>query len=102
MRNLSLIGRVQIFKTIGFSKILYLASVANVPTRTVEEPNSIQNNFIRKSKTPKIRHSTSIADYQDGDIKMLALQPSLKLLSRPGPEDFMITVIHGKLYSQIS
>ena len=63
MRDLSLLGRVQIFKTIGFSKILYLASTANVPPRNVQELSSIQNKFIWKSKTPKIRHSTSVADY---------------------------------------
>ena len=42
MRDLSLLGRVQI----GFPKILYFASVANIPPRTVEELSSIQNKFI--------------------------------------------------------
>ena len=43
--------------------------MANVPPRTVEELTSIQNKFIWKSKTPKIRHRTLVADYQDGGIK---------------------------------
>ena len=52
MRDLSLLGRVQIFKTIGFSKILHLTSMANVPPRIVEELISIQNKFIFE----KVRH----------------------------------------------
>ena len=79
-RDLSLLGRVQIFKTIGFSKILYLASMANVPPRIVEELSSIQNKFIWKSKTPKIRHSTLVADYQDGSIKNVNVAAKLKAL----------------------
>ena len=79
-RDLYLLGRVQIFKAIGFSKILYLASLANVPPRIVEELSSIQNKFIWKSKTPKIRHSTSVADYQDGGIKNVDVAAKLKAL----------------------
>ena len=54
MGNLSLLGRVQILKTIGFSKILYLASMANVPPRTVEVLSSIQNKFIGKARHQKL------------------------------------------------
>ena len=80
MRDLSLLGRVPIFKTIGFSKILCLASVANVPSRTVKGLLSIPNKFICKSKTPKIRHSTLVADYQDGGMKNVDVAAKLKAL----------------------
>ena len=54
--------------------------MVNVPPRTVEELSSIQNKFIWKSKTPKIRHATLVADYQDGGIKNVNVAAKLKAL----------------------
>ena len=102
-RDLSLLGTVQIFKTTGFSKILYLASMANVPPRIVEELSLIQNKFIWKSKTLKIRHSTLVADYQDGGIKNVDVAAKLKALKLTWVRRLqVIIVIHGKLYPQKS
>ena len=55
--------------------------MANVLPRIVEELNSIQNKFIWKSKTQKIRHSTLVADYQDGGIKNVDVAAKLKALN---------------------
>ena len=102
-RDLSLLGTVQIFKTTGFSKILYLASMANVPPRIVEELSLTQNKFIWKSKTLKIRHSTLVADYQDGGIKNVDVAAKLKALKLTWVRRLqVIIVIHGKLYPQKS
>ena len=54
--------------------------MVNVPPRIVEELSSIQNKFIWKSKTSKIRHSTSVEDYQDGGIKNVDVGAKLKAL----------------------
>ena len=36
MRNLSLLGKIRIFKTLALSKIVHLALVTNVHTATIE------------------------------------------------------------------
>ena len=42
-RGLSLLGKIQIFKTLGISKIQYLASMSRVPDRIIEELKTIQS-----------------------------------------------------------
>ena len=46
MRNLSLLGKITIFKTLAFSKIIHLALVTNVPTATVELLSKMQKDFL--------------------------------------------------------
>ena len=77
--------------------------MANVPPRIVEELSSIQNKFIWKSKTPKIKHSALVADYQDGGIKNADVAAKLKTLKLTWVRRLkMIIVIHGKLYPRKS
>ena len=64
LRGLSLLGRVLIFKTLGFSKIQYLAAISEAPTKVIDELKAIQNRFIWKHSTTKIKHSTLKADYE--------------------------------------
>ena len=46
MRNLSLLGKITIFKTLALSKIIHLALVTNVPTATIELLSKIQKGFL--------------------------------------------------------
>ena len=46
MRNLSLLGKITIFKTLALSKIIHLASVTGVPTATIELLSKIQKEFL--------------------------------------------------------
>ena len=46
MRNLSLLGKITIFKTLAFSKIIHLALVTNVPTATVKLLSKMQKDFL--------------------------------------------------------
>ena len=46
MRNLSLLGKIIIFKTLALSKIIHLALITNVPTATIELLNKIQKDFL--------------------------------------------------------
>ena len=78
--GLSLIGRVLIFKILGFSKIQYLAAMSEVPTKVIDELKAIQNRFIWKHSTIKIKHSTSIADYENGGIRNVYIPTKLKAL----------------------
>ena len=56
LRGLSLLERDLIFKTLGFSKIQYLAAMSVVPTKVTDELKAIQNRFIWKHSTTKIKH----------------------------------------------
>ena len=46
MRNLSLLGKITIFKTLTLSNIIHLALVTNVPTATIEVLSKIQKEFL--------------------------------------------------------
>ena len=79
-RELSLPGKIQIFKTLGISKIQYLASMSHVPDRIIEELKTIQSRFLWNSSTPKIKHSTLIGDYAEGGLKNVDINTKLKAL----------------------
>ena len=46
MRNLSLLGKISIFKTLGFSKIIHFTLVTSVPSSTIDLVNKIQKDFL--------------------------------------------------------
>ena len=46
MRNLSLLGKISIFKTLAFSKIIHLTLVTSVPSSTIDLLNKIQKDFL--------------------------------------------------------
>ena len=69
MRNLTLEGKITIFKTSAISKIIYLSLVTNVPTQIIKELNKIQKEFIWNGSNPKIKHSTLCNKYENGGLK---------------------------------
>ena len=79
-RGLSLLVKIQIFKTLGISKIQYLASMSHVPDRIIEELKTIQSRFLWNSSTPEIKHSTLIGDYAEGGLKNVDINTKLKAL----------------------
>ena len=79
-RGLSLLGKIQIFKRLGISKIQYVASMSHVPDRIIQELKSIQSRFLWNSSTPKIKHSTLIGDYAEGGLKNVHIDTKLKAL----------------------
>ena len=80
MRGLSLLGKIQIFNTLGTSKILYVSSMTRVPKNLVNELKKIQIDFLWNSKTPKIKHSTLIADYSEGDLKSVDIESKINAM----------------------
>ena len=46
MKNLSLLGKISIFKTLAFSKIIHLTLVTSVPSSTIDILTKIQKNFL--------------------------------------------------------
>ena len=69
MRNLTLEGKITIFKTLAISKIIHLSLVTNVPTQIIKELNKIQKEFIWNGSSPKIKHSTLCNKYENGGLK---------------------------------
>ena len=45
MRNLTVKGKITIFKTLAISKIIHLSLVTNVPTEIINKLNKIQKEF---------------------------------------------------------
>ena len=79
-RGLSLLGKIQIFKTLGISKIQYLASMPHVPDRIIQELETIQSRFLWNSSTPKIKHSTLFGDYAEEGLKNVDINTKLKAM----------------------
>ena len=69
VRDLSLSARIQVFKVLGISKIIYFSYVNNVLLSITEELKNIHIGFIWQKKKPKIKHTTLIADYCNGGYK---------------------------------
>ena len=57
MRDLTIEGKIPIFKTLPISKIVDLASIANALVCNIEQLNIIKKNFIWQGKN-KVKHST--------------------------------------------
>ena len=69
MRNLSLLWKKTVFKTLALSKIIHLALVTNVPTATIESLSKIQKEFLWGKNKSKIKHDTLSNDYENGGLK---------------------------------
>ena len=69
MRKLSLEGKIIAFKSLAISKIAYLSLLINVPNKIVEELIKIQRNFLWNFTAPKIKHSKTRRNYQDGGLR---------------------------------
>ena len=61
-RKLTLLGRINIVKTLGLSKLIYNASVLSIPKHFVKEINRISFNFIWEGKPGKVKRSTIIRE----------------------------------------
>ena len=71
LRNLTIEGRIVVFKSLAILKLIHLALVTKIPTTTINLLTKIQMGFIRKGKNPKIKNSTLCNDYEYGGLKNL-------------------------------
>ena len=74
MRNLTIQGKITVFKTLAISNIVHLSLVTEVPNAIVLELNKIQNDFIWNGNKPKIKHSTLCDTYDKGGLKNVNIQ----------------------------
>ena len=69
MKNWSLLGKISIFKTLGFSKTIHLTLVTSVHSSTIDLLNKIQKEFLWDKKNAKVKHTTLCCNYADGGLK---------------------------------
>ena len=71
MRNLSIAGKINVFKTLAILKIVYLTLGKTIPNIIIQELNKILKEFIWKTGNTKIKHDTLRKNYEKGSLKML-------------------------------
>jgi hypothetical protein len=73
-RDLSILGRITIFKSLAISKVIYQCSNLAVPENIIAELNQIAFDFVWNYKPNKVKRTTVIADYNEGGLKMLDVE----------------------------
>ena len=71
VENLSLLGKISIFKTSAFSKIIHLTLVTFAHSSTIDLLNKIKKGFLWDKKNAKNEHTTLSCDYVDGGLKSI-------------------------------
>ena len=69
MRNLSVEGKIVVFKTLVISKLVYLALLTVIPDHITNEVTKIQKSFIWHHSSPKIKHETLRMEFKAGVLK---------------------------------
>ena len=80
--ELTLIGKINIVKTLGLSKLIYCSSLLAVSKSLINRINKIIFSFICEGKPPKIKKKTIIAEKHCGGLKMIdfeIMERSLKI-----------------------
>jgi len=73
-RKLTLLGKVNIVKSVGLSKLIYNVSVMPVPKNFCDKVNKITFNFIWDNKVAKIKKkNTLIGERKKGGLNMIDL-----------------------------
>ena len=67
--NLTLEGKILIFKTLALSKIIFQAFVTPTPIYVVAELEQIQKTFLWENSTSKSKHDTLCYYCNHGELK---------------------------------
>ena len=67
-RNLSIIGKIQIIKWFGMSKLLYVGSVISIPHSYIKNIERLFYHFIWNGQD-KIKRAAMINDHCDGEVE---------------------------------
>ena len=79
-RWLSLAGKIQVFKSLIASKLVYIATMKNIRSQFLDDLQVLYKEFIWDSKRPKVKHSTLIGNYEEGGFKDVDLPSKFKSL----------------------
>ena len=74
MRQLTLEGRITVFKSLAVSKVVQLLLITKLHNNTNEFLYKIQKNFIWQVKKAKIKHTTLCNGYEKKGIKNVDLR----------------------------
>ena len=69
LKNLTIEGRIVVFKSVAILKLIHLALVTEIPTSTINFLTKIQMEFIWKGKIPEIKISTFCNNYENVGLK---------------------------------
>ena len=71
MRNISLIGKVTVIKTLALRILVQSVTVLpDSPIHIVKQIQDIFFNFLWNNKVDKVKRNTVIGNYEDGGLKM--------------------------------
>ena len=80
-RNLSLEGKITVFKSLALSKITHLALVKTIPPSIINQLNKTQKNFIWNGLYSKIKNSSTINNsYENGGLKNVNIAAKISSL----------------------
>ena len=79
-RNLTLEGRIVVFKSLAISKIVFQALIAPVPTHVIKALETIQTSFLWNNSNPKIKHKTLCKRYENGGLKNVDIRNKVNSL----------------------
>ena len=68
MRNISIEGKMEVFKTLDISRLVYLAFLTVIPNHMTEEVAEIQKSFVLVDSFPKIKHETLRIEFKVGGL----------------------------------
>ena len=76
-RGLTIARRIQIFKTLAISKVVYISTIKNPPRQSTEALNEVQQDFVWNKSRSKIKHSSLIGNYEEGGYKDVDISTKL-------------------------
>ena len=79
-RELSLVGRILIFKSLALSKLLYASTMKCLPKQILDQLNTLRKSFTWSNRKPKIKHSTLNANYSEGGYKDIDIKSRISAL----------------------
>ena len=89
MRNLTLKGKIIVFKTLALSKIIHICFTSVLPKQIIEEIENIQKNFLQNRSTPKNKHGTLCNSFATGGLTNLDIIQKLQVFDALGKNDYM-------------
>ena len=69
-RDLSIVGRINVIKTLALSKLVFICSVMNIPKDFSKEVNKITSDFIWNHKPAKIKKDYPYQEKTAGGLDM--------------------------------
>ena len=68
-RNISIEGKIVVYKTSTTTKLVYLALLTVTPNHIADEVAQIQKSFIWHDSSPKIKHETLQMEFKAGGLR---------------------------------